>query len=110
MLNNAYLKIILTLIAVELLVLIFKTNTTEKLLADYATAQQAKQEIVPARYTIPNAFNGAEQKVTNVNIVAIGGEQVPISQVGAGLPVYPFNFINKSTNKAVPLVVQPGTP
>lgn len=89
MANNLYLKIAMTVIAAELLVLIFKTNSQTVV---YPSAQATEQGAVQAKYGMPNAYDAAGEPITNVNIVSVGGRSLEAAYDGAtGLPVVVHN-------------------
>lgn len=83
MTNNAYLKIILTVIAVELLVLILKSNTPQPL---YASTSQSTQAL-HAGYNMPNTANQTPPETVNVRIVDLA---VPNTKA---LPVVSYNEV-----------------
>lgn len=82
--NNAYLKIILTVIAVELLVLILKPNVPDRSLAAQAAPDL---QAAHAGYTMPDALNQTPPEIVNVRIVDLA---VPSTKA---LSVVPYNEV-----------------
>lgn len=78
--TNAYLKIISSVIAVELLVLIVKPNVPQPIVSQTSTLHATQ-----AGYNVPNALNQTPPETMNVRIV---GVDVPDRQ---SLPVLIYN-------------------
>ncbi len=86
--NNIFIKVILTVIAVELGVLVFKINTNNVVLSEANT--NGKVEAVQARFDLPSATNSEnQQKPLQVEIVGIN---IGTGNTKGSLPVRLFAY------------------
>lgn len=67
--NNIFIKVVLTIIALELGIMIFKNNTSPVIIREANAGE--KSEVVHAKYDMANRFNNAQQDVQKVEIVGI---------------------------------------
>lgn len=91
--NNIFIKVILTVIAVELGVLIFKNNTTNVVMSDANTT--GKSQAVQARYDMPNAANYENQQ-TPMKVEIVGINMTGMSNTYKGL--IPVKLYNTGSN------------